>query len=211
VVIPNAPNNSTDLKQQIFDPVQVIRPALEFNVLRAFAKNGVYFINQETGDYVDGLLKLPSIGITLTPPQKEESNTANFGFLNFNRKSTSRSDPNTYEIDGVLFFSYSDPNKEFSTGYIDIEDAYLYYVKIWNDVELRVWVDILEKIVAEFTEEVDGKPHHKVLFYLDSVYVPKDITKPNKLVLPIQNKYGSNPTNACSTKEIPFDDDWNEE
>ncbi len=188
------------------EPIQIIRPVIQYNILLSLSKTGVYFIDPNTGEYIDGLLNLPSIGLTLTPPPLTNTlNNQALGFANLKNVTSKKTDPTTFELDAILYFEYSD--NEFATGYLEKQDAFLYYIKIWNDVDMRIWLDIIEKIVSEFNEGKKDKNLPGINFYVSSAFVPKNTNEPSKLVLTKQYPGTSGMARAVSSLELYSEDD----
>jgi hypothetical protein len=160
------------------EPITIDRPVLEFCVLASLARNGVYFTDLSTGEAINGLLYLPQIGISLTPP---ETNEINLGFLNLGQKRPRKLAPNTFEVDGVLYFEYD--GKECITGKLDNFGRYLWFIKIWNDIDMRIWEEIIKKVVDDNTKIVDGAPYPLAYFIVSSAFVPDKADKPSRLVL----------------------------
>ena len=184
-----------NIKVLLEEPVRVVRPVPEFGVLDSFARQGVYFTNLDTGEQIEGLLNLPSIGISLTPPKIDSG--CELGFLNINKKSSK----NTFAVDGVLYFEYR--GKECNTGWLSEKGDYLWFIKIWNDIDMHLWLDIIEKVVADNTVIKDGVPVPLAKFFVSSAFVPKNTTEPTRLVL---SKHMF--SNKDSAKALTIDDDY---
>lgn len=194
------------LETNLSEPVQVIRPIIQYHILLSLSKNGVYFIDPNTGEYIDGLLNLPSIGLTLSPPPpKNTSEVPSFGFAGLNKNTSKKENSNTFELDAVLYFDYSD--SEFATGYLEEQKVFLYYLKIWNDVDMRIWLDIIEKVVSEFNGGKRDKEGRGINFYVSSAFVPKNTTEPSKLVLTKQSSGNSGVVRAASNLELYSEED----
>jgi hypothetical protein len=184
----------------VYIPTELItltRPVLQFGVLDSFARHGVYFTNLEDGEPIDGLLYQPSIGISLTPPEK--NSVTGFGFSHLQQRSSRKLAPNTFEVDGVLYFEYK--GRECITGQLS-EDTYLFFVKIWNDIDMKVWLEIIEKAVADNTEIKDGAPYPHAYFFVSSAFVPRNATEPSRLVLP--KHLFSRPGEAAVSREETY-------
>ena len=197
-------------KKTPLDNIMIHRPEVNFRVLKAFQKQGLFFIDMETGTYVDGLMPLPSLGLSFVPPTKKKTWKSSLGFLNLgdNKKDDTSLEVDSVELDAVLFFEYKGP--ECITGALEeLEDGdivYLFFLTIWNDYEFNHWHDILEKVVADLTVVKKGIPIPLVKFTVTTTFVPNNPTEPNRLVI----EFGGDdePESAVSDQRVtPVEDD----
>lgn len=187
--------------------ISITRPDIRFRVLDAFKKQGLFFIDLETGDYVDGLIDLPSIGLTFTPPLDEEeiSPGPTLGFLELNqpRKPVPVED-DFFELDAVLFFEYDGP--ECKTGMLEEDLAQLFFLKVWNDLDLLHWESIVAKVIDDLTVKVENLEHPLVKFAISTTFIPDDPAKHNRLTIPKKQATYID-TDAVSDKTLSVDDE----
>jgi hypothetical protein len=194
------------------EPIIIIRPDTQFRVLKAFQKHGIFFIDLETGSYIDGLIYLPSIGLSFTPPPVETAWQPTLGFLKTNAKV--EYDPDTIEVDAVLFFEYQGPECQTGLlGEIQGEKVYLYYLTIWNDYELRQWDDIVSQVISDLTITKNGRSIPLVKFVVTSSFVPNKPTEANRLVLEINKSKGDEGSDPAISSQsiVPQDDGYEDE
>jgi len=204
---------------EFYEPISVSRPDVEFRVLSSLAKQNVYFIDLETADYIDGLIYLPSIGLTLTPPPPPQKATrADLGFLNLEtrRGVNTHSSPDIAEIDAVLYFEYE--GRECKTGLLDNGIVYLFFVKIWNDLDFIIWEEILEKVIKDLSLDFEGYLIPRVNFTVSTTFIPNRPTVASKLVInrPEDNSDASfavsnHMISTAEDGDEGFDDDEDEE
>ncbi|MFZ3068734.1 MAG: hypothetical protein WA052_00250 [Microgenomates group bacterium] len=168
---------------ELYEPINVSRPDVEFRVLSSLAKQNVYFIDLDTTNYIDGLIYLPSIGLTLTPPPPQKTIHTNLGFLNLDtkREVSTHPNPDVAEIDAVLYFEYE--GRECKTGLLDNGLAYLFFIKIWNDLDFIIWEKIIEKVIKDLTLDIEWYPVPRVNFTVTTTFIPNKPTEASKLVI----------------------------
>lgn len=163
--------------------ISISRPDLRFRVLDSLKNQGLFFINLDTGEYIDGLIDLPSIGLTHTPPRDEtEIVWPTLGFLELNQPKKTEPEDDYFELDAVLFFDYDGP--ECKTGLLETDLAYLFFLKIWNDLELCFWEPIITKVVDDLTLKTGDYSHPLVKFIISTSFIPNNRSKQNRLSLP---------------------------
>ena len=202
---------------ELYDPITVSRPDVEFRVLSSLAKQNVYFIDLDTTNYIDGLIYLPSLGLTLTPPPPQKAARSNLGFLNLEtkRETSSPSNPNVAEVDAVLYFEYE--GRECKTGLLDNGLAYLFFIKIWNDLDFIIWEKILEEVVRDLTLDFEGYLLPRVNFTVATTFIPHKPSEPSKLIINRQDDNSdasfavSNHTIGTLENSDGFDDDDDDE
>ena len=188
--------------------ISIIRPDIRFRTLDAFKKQGVFFINLDTGEYIKGIIDLTSIGLTFTPPQEEEEEQRELGFHALAKpKATSPTDKDDYfELEAILFFEYEGP--ECETRFLEKELAFLFFLKVWDDRELRNWEIIVENVVNDLTFIVDDYRHPMVKFVISTTFVPNDLTKKSSFhISKKQPECSPESSDAISHKVIDTDDD----
>ena len=199
---------------ELYDPITVSRPDVEFRVLSSLAKQNVYFIDLDTTNYIDGLIYLPSLGLTLTPPPPpQKASRTNLGFLNLEtkREVSIHSNQDVAEIDAVLYFEYE--GRECKTGLLDNGLAYLFFIKIWNDLDFIIWEKILEKVVGDLTLDLEGYLLPRVNFTVATTFIPNKPMEASKLVINRQDENSdasfavSSLTVSAPNDDEEFDDD----
>lgn len=211
--------NSPPETIEFYDPICVRRPDVEFRVLSSLASQNVYFIDLDTTNYLDGLIYLPSIGLTLTPPPPQKAIRNNLGFLNLGtkREVDPHSNPDVAEVDAVLYFEYE--GRECKTGLLEENGvAYLFFVKIWNDLDFIIWEKILNKVINDLTIDIEGYLVSRVNFTVATTFIPNNPTEASKLVISRQDDHSdasfavSNHTiGALENSDEEFDDDEDDE
>lgn len=189
-----------DDDEEVAEPVSVARPTLQFQVLHSLCEQGVYFVDIDTGDPLEGYLDVPAVGLTLTPPPPIPVKPP-LGFLHLHDNKIDPKDcANTFELDAILYFSYN--GKECQTGALsEAGFPVLFFIKIWNDLDLCNWEKIVNQVVADLTINKDGESFPVVNFVVSSAYVPKNTTEPSRLVL--KRKDGNaDTTDGVSDKQV---------
>ena len=195
-------NQSSDLYEE--QPSIIIRrPDTRFRVLDSFKKQGLYFIDLETGEDIDGLMDLPSIGLTFSPPPVETKKPG-FGFLSLGQNTGPKNDDSdSFELDAVLFFEYDGP--ECKTGILENELAYLFFIKVWNDIDLISWEKIIENVIKDLTIKVDDLSYPIVKFAISTTFISNNPGESKKLT--ISKKKRSGDTEAVSSHFIEEESD----
>ncbi len=204
--------NASEIQKAIesIEPIIVRRPDINFRVLRAFKKQGLNFIDLETGSYVDGLVPLPSIGLSFTPSRKKTWKSS-LGFLNLGDKKgdDTNLEIDSIELDAILFFEYK--GAECITGVLDeLEDGekiYLFFLTIWNDYEFKHWNDIVEKVVADLTIVKNGVSIPLVNFTVTTSYIPNNPTEANRLVIEFGRDKDDSDSAVSDQHLVPDSDD----
>ncbi|HOX95759.1 MAG TPA: hypothetical protein PLI45_00020 [Candidatus Woesebacteria bacterium] len=180
--------------------ITITRDDTCFRVLDSLHRQGLYFIDIDTKKYIDGLIDLPSIGLSFSPPTPiDDENESDLGFLATQKKESITKDDGTgLKVDAVLFFVYDGP--ECRTGYISKEGCYVYFLKIWNDLELKHWEEIIAKVVDDLTIKIEDYEHALVRFCISTTFVPNDTTKESQLIIPYSDK--NSKTYAVSNDSI---------
>lgn len=183
--------------------ISISRPDTRFRVLNAFKRQGLYFIDLDTGENIDGLIDLPSIGLTFSPPLVEKEKPS-IGFLSLGQNSAKKNDDSDYfELDAVLFFEYDGP--ECKTGMLENELAYLYFIKVWNDLDLRNWEQIVQKVVDDLTIKIDDLSHPMVKFAISTTFISNNPTEQKRLM--ISKKKHTSDTEAFSDQYFEAESD----
>lgn len=169
--------------------IDILRPSTRFDILTSLKDQGVSFINAKTGKKFLGLPgDYDTVGLVFEP--QSDSPTTTIGFLNLDKnKSKSKKEPDTFEVDALLFFQHSE--EDFSTGYIDIigdKIVYLYYIEVWNDLEIEKWQKIIEKVVKDLTVEIDGQAVPLAKFRIKTLFVPDNPSEISRMVLKIMKE-----------------------
>jgi len=212
--LPHDPEAEPENELEVdLDPITIVRPNIQFRILQAFQKHQLYFVDMDSGKYLDGLLHLPSIGLTFTPPPKKVWQPS-LGFLSLGPMATpfvEPDPPNLVEIDAILFFEYDGP--ECKTGCInEIEGEKIYrvYLTIWNDYELCQWNEIVESVIADLTLTKNGLTFPLVKFIITSSFVPNKPTVPNRLVIEFKKSDDCQEGESAISDQsiVPEEDDY---
>lgn len=192
--------------------VSISRPDLKFRIQDSLKRQGLFFVDLGSGTLIDGLIDLPSIGLILSSPQPEAVvQSTKFGFLGVNCQSSvpeAKEDDDNFELDAVLYFDYDGP--ECTTGYLP-DLSFLCFLKIWNDVQLYEWEDILNKVVEDLTVDSDyGIPVPLVKFFVTTTFVPDNPEKDNRLIIP-KKKPEIDTDDAVSSLQLNVDDGCEDE
>ena len=194
------------------EPITILRPDIQFRVLQALQENGLFFIDLESGHYVDGLIYFPSLGLSFSPPPSKVWQPT-LGFLSldhFPTKSSVALQPGTVELDAILFFEYEGPECETGIiGEVAGLPIYLFYLTIWNDREIRHWDEILQRVISKLTLTQDGQGFPLVKFTVTSTFVPNQSMETSKLVVDFKKPCDDTDTEAISDQCLtPADDDY---
>lgn len=166
--------------------IDILRPSTRFGILKSLRDQGVFFVNTKTGKRFLGLPgDYDTVGLVFEP--QNELPEATTGFLNLEKnQSKSKKIPDTFEVDALLFFQHKE--EDFNTGYIDFigdKIVYLYYIEVWNDLDIEKWKNIVKKVVQDLTVEINGKPVPLVKFRIKTLFVPDDPSEKSRMVLKI--------------------------
>jgi len=171
--------------EENLEPISDSRLDIHFRVLRELQKQSIFFIDIETSKYIDGLIYLPSIGLSFTPPPPKVTQSG-MGFLNLSNKKSPDQNIDKLGLDALLFFHYSGP--ECLTGYLKKEEAYLFFLKVWNDLEYTRWKEILQKVIDVVSVERNGVSYPLVKFIVSTTFIPNSPDEPNKLIIALPQK-----------------------
>jgi len=166
--------------------IDILRPHTRFGILKSLKDQGISFVNTKTGKRILGLPgDYDTVGLVFEPQNDHKETTVGFLTLDKDRSKTKK-EPDTFEIDALLFFEHQE--EDFSTGYIDfIKDkfVYLFYLEVWNDLEIEKWQKIIEKVVQDMTVDIDGQAVPLAKFRIKTLFVPDNPTETSRMVLKI--------------------------
>lgn len=183
------------------------RPSARFQCLTAFQKQGLYFVHPKTGEYIKGLISLPYVGLTFTPPPACDNHKNNLGFIPSStpplvKEKTQEDGKDTFEIDALLYFEYKGP--ECTTGFVEKEIYYLYFLKIWNDVDLKLWEEIAANVIRDTCMNLEGQKIPLLRFVISTTFVPNDRTIESKMTVEKRPDY---PSSVYAVSNDVYDDE----
>lgn len=191
--------------------IDILRPHTRFGILKSLKDQGISFVNTKTGKHILGLPgDYDTVGLVFEPQNDHKETTV--GFLTLDKdQPKKKKEPDTFEIDALLFFEYKE--EDFSTGYIDfIKDkvVYLFYLEVWNDLEIEKWKKIIEKVVQDMTVDIDGQAVPLAKFRIKTLFVPDNPSEKSRMVLKIMKEPSY--VNALSREyHNPDDEEYYEE
>ncbi len=197
-----APQDQVEGSEEVLPAVSISRPDLKFHILDAFKRQELYFVDLDNGDYINGLIDIPSLGLTFSAPAPEQLDNCEMGFIHLNHpKALANED--TFELDAVLYFDYDGP--ECKTGFL-ADGSQLFFLKVWNDTDLQHWEAIVNQVVNELTVKTEDGSVPLAKFIISTVFVPDRPEDGARLVL-TKKKADSCSADAVSDQPIPIECD----
>jgi len=219
---PATPNNQSALLSdeqaeklhqlnQHLPTIDILRPHTRFGILKSLKDQDISFVNTKTGKRILGLPgDYDTVGLVFEPQNDHPESTT--GFLSLDKDHQKpKKQLDTFEVDALLFFEHEE--EDFSTGYIDfIKDkvVYLFYIEVWNDLEIDKWQKIISKVVQDLTVEIDGQAVPLAKFRIKTLFVPDDPSEKSRMVLKIM-KDPSYVNALSSDYHNPDDEEYYEE
>jgi len=205
IIVPPLDNPDPEDEYEQIPIVEIIKPTPQFDVLKSLADQGVYFVDMTTGNPIHGFVNSPEIGLSLTPPV-EANKDSTLGFIHLYDYKTrlGPKDPDSFEVECVLYFNYE--GEECKAGFSTDEGIFVLFVKIWNDNDVPIWEEILNKVVEDLYYEDEGEMYSLIRFVVTSSFIPKSPEHSSKLVLKRLQK-DQDITYALSSEVIDDSDD----
>lgn len=187
----------------------VARPDIRYAVQAALVnqKQQIYLINPGTNMYIDGLIDVPALYLTFTPPPMVTKRA--FGFLPGPTSTQIILVPKELKIDAILYFSY--PGNEYFAGYDKETGITVMLIKVWHDDEVKRWKRIAQKVASELVIIKGKKIIPTVFFNISSVFVPNNPKAPHQLIIKPDTDGGKYPDATPWIPSIFQDDDYNDE